>query len=207
MSRVERRPNGAWQATKRQTVRSFGRYLRHEVHSAFGFRKGGRIGFKHRWLAINYFTHRPEILAAHPVLGNYTFLTSRASALRTNVYAGPMRPFLRGFSNNEENQVALWARTTANGTLQWCMGPGKRSYRRVEKGVKPRRGWCMATAKVAPLPFELPLIAPSVPGLMAAVAPAALVCAEPEEQSPEGARERVWVRERAWKQVRVVQAG
>jgi hypothetical protein len=39
------------------------------------------------------------------VLGNYTFLTSRASTLRTNVYAGLERPFLRGFSNSVENQV------------------------------------------------------------------------------------------------------
>jgi hypothetical protein len=32
-------------------------------------------------------------------LENYTFLTSGASVLRTNVYAGPKSPILRGFSN------------------------------------------------------------------------------------------------------------
>jgi protein involved in temperature-dependent protein secretion len=43
------------------------------------------------------------------------FSNTRASVFRTNVYAGPNRPFLRGFSNNEENQVVLRAGATANG--------------------------------------------------------------------------------------------
>jgi hypothetical protein len=33
-------------------------------------------------------------------LENYTFLTSTASVVRTNVYATPKSPILRGFSNN-----------------------------------------------------------------------------------------------------------
>jgi hypothetical protein len=88
------------------------------------------------------------------VLANYTFLTSKAAVLRTNVYADSEAPFLRGFSNNEENQVALWATTTANGDTSVEHGPGKRSYRRAENVVKLRRGLCIPTAKVTPLPLS-----------------------------------------------------
>jgi hypothetical protein len=38
------------------------------------------------------------------VLENYTFLTPRAAVLRTNVYAGPKRPFLKE-SLTLKNQV------------------------------------------------------------------------------------------------------
>jgi hypothetical protein len=58
-------------------------------------------------------------------LENYTFLTTRVSALRTNVYAGPKRPFLRGFSNNEENQVFSGQGLQQNGDASVERGPRK----------------------------------------------------------------------------------